>query len=107
IPESAGYVNVEGDPGISGNSLSGALNSRLGHPVLFSVFDQVTGEGATTSFRVVDFVGAIIQSFKLIGPKSKRYITVQIVEFSSPDLIVSEDENTPPNNSLSAPVLIQ
>ena len=63
--------------------------------------------GANTSFRVVDFVGGIIQSFQLTGTESERHITIQIVEFSSPDLIVGEDENTPANNSLSTPVLIQ
>ena len=107
IPESVGFVNVEGTPGISGSALSGAISSRLGYPVLLSVFDQVTGEGANTSFRVVDFIGGIIQSFQLTGPQSERHITFQIVEFSSPDLIVGEDENTPANNSLSTPVLIQ
>ncbi|MDA2916674.1 hypothetical protein MYX64_07550, partial [Nitrospinae bacterium AH_259_B05_G02_I21] len=88
-------------------ALSGAISSRLGHRVLLPVFDQVTGKGANTSYRVMDFVGAIIQGFRLIGSQSERHITVQIVEFSSPDLIVGEDENTPANNSLSAPVLIQ
>ncbi len=107
IPESAGFMQVSGTPGISGSALSGAISSRLGHPVLISVFDQVTGEGANTSFRVVDFIGGIIQSFQLTGAESERYITVQIVEFSSPDLIVGEDESTPANNSLSTPVLIQ
>ncbi len=107
IPEGAGFVNVGGDTGISGNSLSGAISSRIGERVLLPVFDQVTGVGSNTTFRVVDFIGAIIQGFQLIGANSQRNIIVQIVEFSSSNLIVAQGPSTSTNNSLSAPVLIQ
>jgi hypothetical protein len=109
IPQGTGHVEVEGAPGIRGNSLSGAISSRVGYDdrVLLPVFDQVTGEGANTHYWVMGFVGGIIQSFQLTGPQIERHITIQIVKYSSPDLIVDADENTPVNNSVSAPVLIQ
>ncbi|MDA2916918.1 hypothetical protein MYX64_08790, partial [Nitrospinae bacterium AH_259_B05_G02_I21] len=107
IPESAGYVNVEGDPGISGGSLNSAISSRIGERVLLAVFDQVTGQGANTSYRVMDLVGAIITGFQLTGAQSQRFINVQIVEFSSSNLIVAQGPSTSTNNSLSTPVLIQ
>jgi hypothetical protein len=109
IPESTGFVNVRGDTGISGNSLSGVLNSRKGEEVLLPVFDQVTGVGANTTFRVVDLVGVVITRVQIIGANSQRNIMIRIVEFSSSGLIVAEGEGpgTPNNNSVSAPVLIQ
>jgi hypothetical protein len=109
IPSPPGFINVEGDPGISGNSLSDAISSRIGEEVVLPVFDQVTGEGANTTFRVVSLVGVVITRFQLIGANSQRNIMIRIVEFSSSGFIVGEGEGpgTPNNNSLSTPVLIQ
>jgi len=104
IPETG--INVEGDPGISGGSLNGAINLRLGDTVLFPVFDQVTGQGANTIYHVVGLVGGIITGFKLTGASSKRYINVEIGEFSATNIVVGGG-GTPTNNSVSAPVLIQ
>jgi Flp pilus assembly protein TadG len=107
IPEGTGFINVEGDTGIAGNSLRDVLNSRIGDLVLLPVFDQVTGVGGNETFRVVDFVGGIIQGFELDGPQSERHITIQIVMYSSQDLIVGAEGSAPVNSSVSTPVLIQ
>ena len=107
IPENQGYINVGGDPGISGGSLNGAIGSRVGERVLFAVFDQVTGQGANTIYRVVDLVGGIITSFQLTGDESSLHFTVLIEEFSAPNLIVASGGGVPSNSSVSAPVLIQ
>jgi hypothetical protein len=107
ISESTGHANVEGDSGISGTSLSSSISSRIGQPVLFPVFDQVTGVGSNTVYRVVDFVGGIIQGFQLTGASSQRFINVQIVEFSSLNLLVAQGPGASTNNSVSTPVLIQ
>ena len=106
IPESTGYINVEGDPGISGGSLNGAINLRLGDTVLFPVFDQVTEQGANTIYHVVDLVGGIITGFQLIGAISNRHFTLQISEYSASNIVVGGDD-VALNNSVSAPVLIQ
>ena len=106
IPENPGYLNVEGDPGISGGSLNGAISLRVGQPVLFPIFDQVTEQGANTIYRVVDLVGGIITGFQLTGAISNRHFTLQISEFSATNLVVGS-ENLPLNSSVSAAVLVQ
>ncbi|MFQ5893908.1 MAG: pilus assembly protein TadG-related protein [Nitrospinota bacterium] len=106
IPESQGYLNVEGDTGISGGSLNGAIRSRLGDRVLLPVFDQVTGEGADTIFRVMGFVGVIITSSQLTGPEESRNLIINVGQFSAQNLIVG-GASTPTNNTVSTPVLIQ
>jgi hypothetical protein len=107
IPSPPGFVNVEGDTGISGNSLSGALNLRIGNRVLLPVFTQVTEVGANTIFRVVDLVGVVIMRFRIIGANSQRNIMIRITGFSSSNLVVGQGPGTSNNNSLSTPVLIQ
>ncbi len=104
IPETG--INVEGDPGISGGSLNGAINLRLGDTVFFPVFDQVTGQGANTIYHVVDLVGGIITGFQLTGAMNNRHFTLQISEYSAANIIVGGDD-VALNNSVSAPVLIQ
>jgi hypothetical protein len=106
IPEDPGYTYVEGMPGIRGNSFSSSLSQRLGDKVLFAVFDQVTGQGGNTQYRVVDLVGGIIEGFKLTGPQDKRYINVRIVQFTKENLIAGSGANSP-NNSVALPKLIQ
>jgi hypothetical protein len=109
IPQDTGYIDVGGRPDIPGNSLSLsiAIQSRIGERVLLPVFDQVTGEGTDSTYRVVDFVGGIIHSFQLTGDQSERQITIQVDTYTSPDLIVGAEGSTPVNSSVSTPVLIQ
>ena len=111
IPESTGYINVEGDPGISGGSLNGAISSRVSSPeepdrVLFPVFDQVTGNGANTIFHVVGFVGGIIEGFQLTGNIGNRELLIGVTDFSATCIILG-DGDTELNPTVSAPVLIQ
>lgn len=107
LPESTGgYLQMEGDPGISGGSLEAPTRSRLGDRVLFPVFDEVTGVGANTIFRVIDMVGAIITEIKFDGAAEERYFRIKIVNFAATNLIVGE-EGTPSNSSLSKPILIR
>lgn len=111
IPEGTGYLLVEGVRSVLSGSLSGALGSRLGERVLFPVFDRATGghdddddHGGTTSYRVVDIVGGIIRSS---GTRNRGRFIINIVEYSSSCVIPAQDDRTPPNNSVSTPVLIQ
>lgn len=106
IPEGTGYIIIEGDPGISGGSLNGAIASRVGDRVLFPIFDQVTLQGANTEYRVINLMGGIIQGFKLTGAESQRNIMVEIADFAAYNLIVGA-ESTPINNTVGTPVLIQ
>ena len=106
IPQAQGYVNIMGDTGISGDSLSGAINSRIGDRLLFPVFEDVSGEGSGSSFRVIDMVGIVIQDIKLTGDIHERRFTVSIQQFSSTSLILG-DENTPSSSTLSVPILIR
>lgn len=106
IPQAQGHINVLGDTGISGDSLSGAISSRIGDRLLFPVFDEVSGEGSGSSFRVIDMVGIVIQDIKLTGDIHERHFTVSIEQFSSTSLILG-DESAPSNSTLSVPILIR
>lgn len=76
--------------------------------MLFTVFDQITGKEGKTTYRVVDFVGGIIHSSRLTDKENEHHMTIQVVEFVSPGLIIVEgDETAPLNNSVSTPMLIQ
>lgn len=107
LPESTGgSLELEGDPGISGDSLSDATNSRVGDRLLFPVFDQVEGSGSNTSFRVVDLVGGIITDVQLTGSESERRIIVLIERFSASNLVIG-GPGAPSNSSVSLPILIR
>ncbi|MCH7768447.1 MAG: hypothetical protein IH828_05870, partial [Nitrospinae bacterium] len=99
-------IDVEGDPGISGGSLNGAINLRLGDHVLFPVFDQVTGNGANTIYHVVSLVGGIIEGFRLTGNIGERELLIGVTDFSATCIILG-DGDTELNSTVSAPVLIQ
>ncbi|MFQ6672466.1 MAG: pilus assembly protein TadG-related protein, partial [Candidatus Tectimicrobiota bacterium] len=68
IPQSAGdiyvegseHMNLEGKPGVVGESIGDAVYLRVGDRVLFPVFDEVSGHGANARFHIIDFVGAKI-----------------------------------------------
>lgn len=107
IPESTGgSLQMEGDPGISGDSISAATSSRVGQRMLFPVFDMVSGQGATTTFRVIDLVGGIITGVNLTGSEEERRLVVRIEKFASTNLIVGA-EGTPSNSSVGKPILIR
>lgn len=106
IPQSEGFINITGDTGISGDSLSDPIRSRIGQRVLLPVFDQVSGEGSGSTFRVIDMVGIIITDIKLTGDIHERHFKVTVTKFSSNNLILG-DESAPTNNSVSAPILIR
>lgn len=107
IPQDTGYVHIPGDTGISGYSLSDALMSRIGDRLLLPVFDEVSGEGSNSDFRVMDLVGVIITEIKLVGDPGERHISILIENFSSTSLIVGGSEATPSSSTLSRPILIQ
>ncbi len=106
IPESPGYVIIEGDPGISGGSLDSSINLRIDDMVVFPIFDKVWSQGANTKYQVIKLMGGVITGFKLTGPQSKRKIMVKITDFSTNNLIAGSS-SVPLNNSLALPVLIR
>jgi hypothetical protein len=99
-------LKLEGDPGISGGSLTTFLESQYNNRVVLPVFNKVTGAEAGTLYHVIGFVGVIITDVKLTGDQAGRYIDVTFTEFASTKLILG-GEGTDPNPTLSAPVLIQ
>jgi Flp pilus assembly protein TadG len=100
-------ILIEGDTGISGNSIVSALASRLGDPLVIPVFTEVTGKGGLTTFLVTDLVGAKVTSYQLSGSPDKRYIFIDIIKFPSNDFITGGGGITPDIPGLSKPVLIQ
>ena len=114
IPEGAGdiivdgseHLNIEGNPGIVGGSIADAIYSRYGDRVLLPIFDQVSGHGANAKFRVIDLLGVIITGMNVTKAVGKRYLNIEIVEFSAQNIVVGGDD-VALDNSVSAPVLIQ
>ena len=98
------HMNLEGSPGVVGNSIADALISRVGDLVLFPVFDQVSGNGANAQFRIVDFVGAYITGIQVTQSVGQRYLKIEISEFVAPNIIIGGGGC---NNTVFAPVLVQ
>ncbi len=113
IPDGAGdlivqgseHLNLQGDPGVVGNSIADVLMSRYGDLVLFPVFDQVSGNGANAEFRVIDFVGAVITGINVTQSVGQRYLNIKISQFVAPNIIIGGGGGS--NNTVSAPVLVQ
>ncbi|MGQ0802908.1 MAG: hypothetical protein ACT4PI_03450 [Actinomycetota bacterium] len=69
--------NVPGDPGAFSTTISDELESLIGTEFGLPVFDQVTGNGSNTQFRVVAFVKVELIGFKTTGSQADRYLDLQ------------------------------
>ncbi|MFB3062065.1 MAG: hypothetical protein ACE10C_11925, partial [Candidatus Binatia bacterium] len=110
IPEPEGYINVSGDPGLSGNSLNTAIASRINDLILLPIFDEVTGPGALSTYRVVDIAGGILTDLNTIGAPETRFITFTLAPFSSSNILLDSgscQSSSNGNFTVSKPVLIR
>ena len=81
IPTDPGYMYIKGDPGLS-NGLESAMQTRVGDVVLILVYDQVSGQGSNTYYRVPYLLAIQITEMDLNGASGERYIrgTIQSIE---------------------------
>ncbi len=110
IPEPPGSIYVPGDPGLSGDSLNTAITSRINDLILLPIFDEVTGPGALSTYRVVDIAGGIITSLRTIGAPETRFITFTLAPFSSSNILLDSgscQSSLNGNFTVSKPVLIR
>ena len=110
IPEPPGYIYVPGDPGLSGTSLNTAITSRINDLILLPIFDEVTGPGALSAYRVVDIAGGILTDLNTIGAPETRFITFTLAPFSSSNILLDSgscQSSSNGNFTVSKPVLIR
>jgi hypothetical protein len=88
IPNPPGYLMVEGSPGFKAG-VESAVETRIGDTVAVLVYDQVTGEGANSQFRVRTFCAVGISAVRMTGPMSSRYIRGNIQSITSSAAITS------------------
>ncbi|MCO6439266.1 MAG: hypothetical protein J5J06_19415 [Phycisphaerae bacterium] len=89
-----GYVMVNGDTGLSAG-IKDDLSSIIGQPRAIPLFDQVSGNGNNSQFRVVGFAGIVILDVKLTGPMSKKQVVIQ------PAFVVDDAAITAPGSGSS------
>jgi len=73
IPADTGYLLVEGSPGFK-NGTRSAVEARIGDTVVVLVYDQATGQGANSIFRVRSFCAIEITDVRMTGQMAQRYI---------------------------------
>ena len=80
IDPAVGYLLVEGNPGWR-SALSGAVEQRIGDTVIVCVHDQVQGQGANTTYRVVAFLAVTLTECSFTG--QDKYIRGVVSEMFS------------------------
>lgn len=76
IDLSSGYVMMNGDTGLSA-AIKDDLEAIKGKPRAIPLFDQVTGPGNNSMYRIVGFGGIRIVYVKLTGAMSGKQVIVQ------------------------------
>jgi hypothetical protein len=71
-----GYIMMNGDTGLSA-SIKDDLEAVKGQPRSIPLFDQVSGNGNNSFFRVVGFAGVRIMHVKLTGAMSQKKVIIQ------------------------------
>lgn len=80
-------VYIAGNPGApSSGALNGAMNAILDKEIVLPVFDQITGQGSNSSFRITGFVGVKICGWKFNNQSGSGTCSTPVV--------------APPNNYL-------
>jgi len=88
IPTNPGYMYVNGDPGLS-NGLEGSMQTRIGDTVLLLVYDQVSGQGENTYYRVPYLVAVELTAMDLNGALEDRFIRGVIRSITTSNLITT------------------
>lgn len=65
-----GYTWVDGNPGWRA-ALEGALQDKIGEPLMVCVYDQVTGNGSNAEYRVIGFLRLTLTYAKLTGKNAE------------------------------------
>lgn len=71
-----GYVMMNGDTGLSA-AIKDDLEAVKGQPRSIPLFDQVSGNGNNSYYRVVGFAGVRIMHVKLTGAMSQKQVIIQ------------------------------
>jgi len=71
-----GTLMLDGDTGLSA-SIKSSLEEIIGRPRTIPLFDQVSGTGDNSTFRVVGFAGITIVNVKLTGAMTKKEVIIQ------------------------------
>lgn len=72
----SGYIMMNGDTGLSA-SIKDDLEAIKGQPRSIPLFDQVSGNGNNSYFRVVGFAGVRIMNVKLTGAMTQKQVIIQ------------------------------
>ena len=86
-----GPIYLEGDPGISA-AIEKSLQAIIGQKRIIPIFTEVKGNGATSVYKIVRFVGIRVLAADLRGSRTHKYVIVQ------PAVMVIDDSTS--NNKL-------
>lgn len=104
ISDAINGLLVEGTPGFH-NGVRSAVENRIGDTVVILVYDQVSGNGSNSLFRVRTFCAVEITDVRMTGNSHNRYIRGTIRE------LVDTSVQTGPggiiNNSVALTRLVQ
>jgi hypothetical protein len=73
---STGFIMMNGDTGLSA-SIKDDLEAVKGQPRSIPLFDQVSGNGNNSFYRIVGFAGIRIMHVKLTGAMSQKAVIIQ------------------------------
>jgi len=95
-----GTLALGGDTGLS-VSIKDALKEIVGQPRTILLYDQVTGQGNTASFRIVGFAGIRVVDFDLTS--ENKYILIQPTIVAD-DTAISDDTAADTSYGVGPPV---
>lgn len=72
----SGFIMMNGDTGLSA-AIKDDLEAIKGQPRSIPIFNQVSGPGNNSMFRVIGFVGIRIMNVKLTGAMSQKQVIIQ------------------------------
>lgn len=99
-----GSAQVEGTPGIRGDSVADSFQTILGKQVFLPVHNGVSKQGSNALYNIIAFLGVRIVDVNLTGPQSERYVRAELISVTSSVLITHPD--APANNSLQKTRLV-
>jgi hypothetical protein len=70
IDTDLGFTWVEGTPGWRA-ALEGALQDKIGQPLMVCVYDEVTGNGSNADYRIIGFLRLILTYVDLTGKNAE------------------------------------
>ena len=89
-----GYVWIDGTTGWRA-TLESTINERIGEPMVFIIYDQVTGNGSNADYRCIGFLVATVTSCQLTG--NNRHATCRVEEVTMVHNVLTGGSYTSPN----------